>query len=156
VGPSRTRRRLWDAADAFQFVWQPLSGDGEIVARVAGVQYTKAWTKAGVMIRESLDPGSPHAFMIVSAGKGYAFQRRVVSGGLSDHTPAGTGTAPHWVKLTRSGDLFSAFHSADGVTWTLAGSEIIPMGRAVMAGLAVSSHTSTAASQAVFESVRIR
>ena len=147
---------VWDAADAFQFVWQPLSGDGEIVARVASVQGTKAWTKAGVMIRESLDPGSPHAFMIVSAGKGYAFQRRVASGGPSDHTSGGTGTAPRWVRLTRSGDLLSAFHSADGVTWTLVGSENIPMGRAVLAGLAVSSHTSNAASQAVFDSVRIR
>jgi hypothetical protein len=147
---------VWDTADAFQFVWQPLSGDGEIVARVASVQYTRAWTKAGVMIRDSLDPGSPHAFMIVSAGKGYAFQRRIASGGLSDHTTGGAGTAPQWVKLTRSGDLLSAFRSADGVTWTLVGSEIVPMGREVMAGLAVSSHTSTAASQAVFDSVRIR
>jgi hypothetical protein len=147
---------VWAAADAFQFVWQPLSGDGEIVARVASVEYTRAWTKAGVMIRESLDPGSPHAFMIVSAGKGYAFQRRVASGGLSDHTTGGAGTAPHYVKLTRSGDLLSAFGSADGVTWTLVGSEIIPMGREVMAGLAVSSHTTTAASQAVFDTVRMR
>jgi hypothetical protein len=147
---------VWAAADAFQFVWQPLSGDGEIIARVASVEYTRAWTKAGVMIRESLDPGSPHAFMIVSAGKGYAFQRRVASGGLSDHTTGGAGTAPHYVKLTRSGDLLTAFGSADGVTWTLVGSEIIPMGRDVMAGLAVSSHTSSAASQAVFDSVRVR
>lgn len=147
---------VWDTADAFQFVWQPLSGDGEIVTRVVGVQYTKAWTKAGVMIRESLDPGSPHAFMIVSAGKGYAFQRRTASGGLSAHTSGGTGTAPQWVKLTRSGDLVSAFRSDDGLAWTLVGSDVIPMGRAVMAGLAVSSHSSTTASQAVFESVRIR
>ena len=147
---------VWDAADAFQFVWRPLDGDGEIVARVVSVDYIKAWTKAGVMIRESLDPGSPHAFMIVSAGKGYAFQRRAAFGGLSSHTPGGSGTAPRWVRLTRSGDLLSAFESADGVTWTPVGSETIPMGRAVMAGLAVSSHTSTAASQAVFESVRIR
>jgi hypothetical protein len=147
---------VWDTADAFQIVWRPLAGDGEIVARVAAVQFTRAWTKAGVMIRESLDAGSPHAFMIVSAGKGYAFQRRVASRGASFHTPGGDGTAPHWVKLTRSGDLLSAFRSADGQNWTLVGSEIIPMGRVVMAGLAVSSHTPTAASQATFENVQIR
>jgi hypothetical protein len=147
---------VWDTADACQFVWRPLSGDGEIVARVASLEYTRAWTKVGVMIRESLDPGSPHAFMIVSAGKGLAFQRRVTPGGFSVHTPGGAGAAPQWVKLTRSGNLLSAFRSADGVAWTLVGSETIPMGRAVMAGLAVSSHTSTAASQAVFEGVKIR
>jgi hypothetical protein len=79
-----------------------------------------------------------------------------VSGGQSFHTPGGEGAAPQWVKLTRKGDLLSGFRSADGESWTLVGSEIIPMGRAVMAGLAVSSHTSTAASQAVFERVQIR
>jgi hypothetical protein len=147
---------IWNVADAFQFVWRPLSGDGEIVARVASLQYTREWTKAGVMIRESLDPGSPHGFMLVSAGKGSAFQRRVESGGLTQHTSGGVGRAPQWVKLTRSGDHLSAFRSSDGATWTFVGSEIIPMGREVLAGLAVSSHTPTVRSLAVFDSVLIR
>jgi hypothetical protein len=108
------------------------------------------------MIRESLDPGSPHGFMLVSAGKGSAFQRRVESGGLTKHTSGGIGTLPQWVKLTRSGDHLSAFRSSDGATWTFVGSEIIPMGREVLAGLAVSSHTPTVGSLAVFDSVGIR
>jgi regulation of enolase protein 1 (concanavalin A-like superfamily) len=147
---------IWGNADAFHFVWVPLDGDGEIVARVASVQYVNAWSKAGVMIRESLSAGSAHAFMTVSAGKGYAFQRRVATGGASESTAAGTGTAPEWVKLTRRGSVFTAFRSTDGVTWTTAGSATIPMAGGVLAGLAVSSHVSTATSQAVFDNVRVQ
>jgi hypothetical protein len=147
---------IWGAADAFHFAWFPLVGNGEIVARVASVQNVNAWSKAGVMIRESRDPGSPHAFMLVSAGKGYAFQRRTTQGGPSASTAAGLGTAPQWVKLRRSGDLFTAFRSSDGVTWKAAGSATIPMAQEVLAGLAVSSHVSTATSRAVFDTVQVR
>jgi hypothetical protein len=147
---------VWDTADAFHFVWVPLSGDGEIVARVASVQNVRPWSKAGVMIRETLDPASPHGFMVVSSARGYAFQRRVSSGGLSTGTAAGAGTAPQWVRLRRTGDLIEAFRSGDGVVWTPAGSDVIPMGRDVLAGLAVSSHVSTTTSQAVFDNVRVR
>jgi hypothetical protein len=147
---------IWDDADAFHFAWLPLSGDGEVVARVARLQGGRAWAKAGVMIRETLDPASPHAFMLVSAGKGYAFQWRTATGGMSDSTAAGPGTVPQWVKLTRRGNVLAAFRSTDGVTWKAAGSEAIRMGRDVMAGLAVSSHVSTATSLADFDHVRVR
>lgn len=161
--PSGTGGRLtgagedvWDAADAFQYGWTTMRGDGEIVARVSSVQYTKAWTKAGVMIRESLTPGSPHAFMLVSAGKGLAFQRRVQQDGWSTHTDGGSGAAPQWVRLVRRGDTFTAYRSRDGVTWTLVGSDTIPMGADVLAGLAVSSHSLTATANATFEYVSVR
>src|SRR6185436_1363797 len=45
---------IWDLADAFRFVYKPLSGDGEIVAQVDSLDPTDAWAKAGVMIRETL------------------------------------------------------------------------------------------------------
>jgi regulation of enolase protein 1 (concanavalin A-like superfamily) len=146
---------IWDTADAFHYAWRPLSGDGEIVARVASVQYTDRWAKAGVMIRAGTDAGAAHAFMLVSPGKGYAFQRRVSRGGISTHTSGGSGTAPQWVKLRRQGDTITAYRSADGGTWTLVGSDQIAMGTDVLVGLAVSSHTS-ASCLAVFEYVTIR
>jgi hypothetical protein len=94
--------------------------------------------------------------MLVSSAKGYAFQRRTAEGGLSTHTSGGTGTAPQWVKLRRRGDVFSAYRSSDGEQWTLVGSQTIPMGRTVLAGLAVSSHTTSATCLAVFDNVSVR
>lgn len=147
---------IWDAADAFGFAWTPMHGDAEILARVSSLENVRAWTKAGVMIRESLAPGSPHALMLVSAQKGYAFQRRVQADGWSDHTAGGSGAAPGWVRLVRRGDTFTAYRSADGRTWTVVGVDTIPMSQDVLVGLAVSSHTTTATARAVFDRVTVR
>src|SRR5262249_28839142 len=55
---------IWGAADAFHFTYQRLTGDGEIVARVATVSATHVWHKIGVMIRNDLTPGSAHGLML--------------------------------------------------------------------------------------------
>lgn len=147
---------VWNTADAFHYVWQRISGDGEIVARVASVEYVHAWVKAGVMIRETLAAGSPHAFMLVSPGKGLAFQRRLAAGGLSTHTTGGAGAAPAWVKLERRGSVISAYRSSDGVAWTFVGSDSFTMGADVYVGLAVSSHDNSRPATATFEGVSVR
>ena len=67
---------VWGTADAFNYAYTPLSGDGSITARVATVSSEANWVKAGVMIRGSLSPSSAQAFMLVSHAKGIAFQRR--------------------------------------------------------------------------------
>ena len=69
---------VWGTADAFHYAYRTLDGDGTIVARVASIQNVNAWTKAGVMIRNSLSPSAAQAFMLVAASstKGVPFQRR--------------------------------------------------------------------------------
>jgi regulation of enolase protein 1 (concanavalin A-like superfamily) len=147
---------VWGMADAFHFAYEPLSGDGTIIARVATLQNVHAWVKAGVMIRATTGPSSAHAFMIVSAGKGLAFQRRVTAGGTTASTSGGVWTAPCWIQLERRGDTFTAYSSSDGVAWTLVGSDIIPMTTDVLVGLAVSSHTTSATSTVTFDNVLVR
>jgi hypothetical protein len=148
---------VWGTADAFHFAYTTLTGDGTIIARVASVPTgVNAWVKAGVMIRESLTAGSAHGFMLVSASKGVAFQRRPAAGGTSVNSAGTLSAAPRWVKLQRAGTLFSAYESADGVTWTLVGTETIPMGTTVYAGLAVTSHTTAASATCTFDNVSVR
>jgi regulation of enolase protein 1 (concanavalin A-like superfamily) len=146
---------VWGTADAFHFVYQPLDGDGSIVARVASVQNTAAWAKAGVMIRSSLSTSSAHAFMLVSAGKGVAFQRRVTDGATSLHTAGSSSTAPRWVKLTRSGNTITAFESSNGSSWTQVGSDTFSMPSSVLIGLAVSSHVSDVTCTSTFDGVSV-
>ena len=146
---------IWGSADAFHFVWRPLWGDGEIVARVARVDATRGWAKAGVMIRASRDAAAPHAFMLVSASNGAAFQRRSAPGFDTVHTPGPAIGAPSWLRLVRTGDLFSAYTSLDGETWRLVGTDRIAMGDQGLAGRAVSSHLATARSRALFDGVRV-
>jgi regulation of enolase protein 1 (concanavalin A-like superfamily) len=148
---------VWGTADAFHLVYQPMTGDGSVIARVASVQNVDQWTKAGVMIRETLTAGSAHAFMIVTPGgvKGLAFQRRTSANGLSTHTSGGGGTAPAWVKLTRSGSTITAFRSADGMAWTLVGSDSFSMAGTVYVGLAITSHADGALASATFDNVSV-
>ncbi len=134
---------IWGTADAFHFVYQPLSGDGEIYARVASVENTDAWAKAGVMIREELTAGSTHAMSVVTVGNGIAFQRRTVTDGASDHTAGGAYSAPYWVRLVRGGDTFTGYESPNGISWTVVGSVTISMSNDVYIGLAVTSHNGT-------------
>ncbi len=144
---------IWGNADAFQFLYRPMSGDGAIVARVASVQNVNSWTKAGVMIRDTLEPGSAHASMLVSYSKGTAFQRRTLTSGVSTSTAGPLTTAPYWVKLERVGSTFNAYVSADGAAWTPVGTDTIPMASTVYVGLATSSHTTAAAATATFDNV---
>jgi regulation of enolase protein 1 (concanavalin A-like superfamily) len=131
---------IWNTADQFHFVYQQMSGDVEVVARVRSLVNTNTWAKAGVMIRESLTAGSRHAFAVATPGAGYGFERRVDTGGFSENTSGPSGTAPGWVRLVRKGSQIEAFQSADGATWRSMGVDAIPMADTVYVGMAVTSH----------------
>ena len=146
---------IWNAEDALHYVWQPLNGDADVIARVASIEYVANWVKAGVMIRQALTANSAQALMLVSAGKGLAFQRRVATGGLSTSTSGGAGVAPTWVKLERRGNTITAFRSADGVSWTLVGSDTFSLPANVFVGLAVSSHDATRLATVTFDNVAV-
>jgi regulation of enolase protein 1 (concanavalin A-like superfamily) len=147
--------------DEFRFVYKRLSGDGTIIARVDSLTNTHAWAKAGVMIRESLDWASRHASVFMSPGNGVAFQRRLANNDAGLSTNQTGVTAPHWVKLTRSGNTLTAQHSADGVTWgdvvnaTNPTSDTVVMSGTIYIGLALTSHVAGVAGTAVFSGVEI-
>ena len=146
---------VWDTADEFHFVYQEISGDLEIQARVISLTETDPWAKAGVMIRNTLDANSSHAMMVMSAANGLAFQRRTDTGGSSFHT-AGTNTAaPYWVKLTRSGNRITAFESETGTKWIQVGIVTISMPDPVCVGLMVTAHNDGTLCEARFENVEL-
>jgi len=148
---------IWGTSDAFQYAYTALTGDGSIVARVATVQNVNNWTKAGVMIRNSVSASAAQAYQLVafSPAKGVPFQRRTSDGDISVSTSGSQSTAPRWVKLVRSGNTITGYESADGTTWTLVGSDTIPMANTVYVGLAVSSHTTTTTATATFDNVSV-
>jgi endonuclease/exonuclease/phosphatase family metal-dependent hydrolase len=141
---------VWGTADEFRFVYKQLSGDGSIVSQVTSIDNVNAWVKAGVMMRETLNANSRHAFIFVSPSKGLAFQRRTATGGSSTHTGS-SGSAPYFVKLSRSGNTFKAQKSRDGVTWTTVASQSIAMASTIYVGFAVSSHVDGSLASATFE-----
>jgi regulation of enolase protein 1 (concanavalin A-like superfamily) len=146
---------IWGTADAFHYLYQALPYDGDLIVRVAAVSGSNAWTKAGVMIRESLTPGSRHVSMFVSPGKGVAYQRRLANGGTTIHTTAATTGAPHWLKITRRDKYIRVFHSADGQNWGNIGADAFENAGGMFIGLAVTSHDNSTLGTGVFDSVSL-
>ncbi len=149
---------IWGTADAFQFMSQPLAGDGAIVARVVSVSDTHLAAKAGVMIRAGLAPDAANMAALRESGHRPGGHRAVAAerGAPSAQTLFTGVTAPYWVKLVRAGGTFTAYRSADGVAWTLQSTQTIDMTGPVYAGLAVSAHNSGGnVCAATFDSVSI-
>jgi hypothetical protein len=144
----------WDL-DQFHYVYQPWTGDGQIIARVVSVQPTDPWSKAGVMFRQNLSQNTRNAHMLITPGNGLAFQRRLTPNAFTQHTTGALVPAPYWVRLVRAGDLFSAYSSPDGVTWTLVGSDTIAMPTTLYVGLSLTSHNNAALCTATFDNVTV-
>jgi tripartite motif-containing protein 71 len=145
---------IWGTADAFRFVYKVMSGDGQIVARVASLQNTNTYAKGGVMFRESLAANSKHAMMDVRPSGGAEFSRRTTTGGSTSATTRSGVAAPYWVRLVRSGSTFTGSVSSDGVNWVQVGSASISMGSSVYVGLIVNSHSSSALCTATIDGVK--
>jgi hypothetical protein len=146
---------VWGNTDAFHFVYRPITGDGSIQARVESVRQADVWSKAGVMIRETLDANARNAFMLVSAAKGVALQWRPTPGAASLKAAGSLSAPPRWLRLVRSGATITGFESTDGATWTTVGTATVAMTSTVYVGLAVTSHTTTASTTAVIDQVSV-
>jgi hypothetical protein len=144
---------LGGAADNFRYVYQALTGDGEIRARVQSAGSAGASSAAGVMIRETLTSGSGYVFAGVSNGS-YCFQRRNSTGGTAASTTAGTATPPNaWVRLVRAGKSFTRYTSADGVNWSQVDSRNLNLAANIYIGLAVASGASATLNTCAFANV---
>jgi hypothetical protein len=143
---------IWDYFDEFHYAFKPLIGDGQITVRVVSIAPDpplNEWTKAGVMIRDTLDPNSAHAFMAVTPnylpdgtgpqGHRVSAQGRVAAGGASFNVQAGNMTGPMCVRLVRKGGTFTAYYYYDG-RWTELASTDIVMTDPVYIGMAVTAH----------------
>ncbi len=133
---------IFGTTDQFHFVWQPLAADGGISAHVASQTTTSSWAKAGVMLRQTIDPGSAYYAVFVTPGNGVVVQYRTTQGGTTKQIAGFTGTVPAYLKVSRSGSTYTAYTSSDGVTWTpLTGSSVtLTMNGSILAGLAATSH----------------
>jgi glucose/arabinose dehydrogenase/regulation of enolase protein 1 (concanavalin A-like superfamily) len=142
---------IWATADQFHFVHQPLTGDGEIIARVTSQTNTEGWAKAGVMIKQSTTAGSNYALLGVTPAHGVTFQYNFANDGGT-----GTYTFPNaWLKLTKVRDVVTAYRSADGVTWTQVGNATVALGADVRIGLFSTSHNGSLLNQSQFNNVKV-
>ncbi|HEY1625720.1 MAG TPA: ABC transporter permease subunit [Streptosporangiaceae bacterium] len=132
--------------DQFYFVHQTLTGNGTLTARLTGLSSAalQPWAKAGIIVKQSMTPGSAYAAMLGTGARGVRFQYNYTG------DTAGPSSA-HWLRLVRSGDTITGYDSADGAHWVRIGSVVLPgLPGTVQAGLFAASPqpSSTGAVQA--------
>lgn len=134
---------FWDVADRGHFIYQTITGDGSIIAQISDFDHAQSFSMAGVMMRESVQPGSKFAAMMMMSVDGPIFRERIATDGAVNQKPYGkTGEqAPYWVKLTRTGNTFSGYISPDAGSWKLIRTADVVMPQQVLVGMAASSHT---------------
>jgi hypothetical protein len=125
--------------DSFYFLRQPFAGDGSVTVRVtsltgllpsstpgqgfgqsASVPGVQPWAKAGLIIKASLTQGSAYAALMVAADNGVRLQWNYTGDTAGLPGPVGPAN-PRWLRLTRTGDLITAYDSADGTRWSRVG-----------------------------------
>jgi hypothetical protein len=146
---------IWGTSDEFHYAFRRLSGIGSIQVKVLSISNTDGWAKAGVMIRDTLDPNSAHTMVVMTPGNGAALQYRGTAGGTSGNANQSGITTPHWVKLERGlGGSFTAYHSSDGKAWTQLGQPVnIAMQSEVFIGFALTSNIPALTCEAIFSDV---
>ena len=93
------------------------------------------------MIRQGTAADAMKAAVMVTPDKGIVFQCRNATGGSTGTVVKGGLSAPCWVRLVRSDNIFRGSYSRYGETWTPIGkSQTVNLSVGATAGLAVTSH----------------
>jgi len=147
---------IWNESDNFHYVSRTWTGDGTLTARVNAVVATDSWTKAGLMFRESLDANARNALIAVTPGNGISFQSRSSTGGNATFSNIAGLAAPYWLKLQRTGNVFTPYQSADGLTWTQTAAPVtLSLPTTCYVGFAATAHNNTLLTAAQFDHISL-
>jgi poly(3-hydroxybutyrate) depolymerase len=149
-------RDIFDVADQCHFVYKEISGKATIIARIDSIENTDPWAKAGIMIRDTLEPDATNAALIMTPERSGRFQMRTSAGNYTEILPLDEYvTAPYWVKLELSaGKLLKAYYGEDSENMTRLLTQVT-MPAPVYVGLAVTSRNSDELCEAEFSNVTL-
>ena len=112
---------MWATTDAFHYVWKRMSGDLSLAADIRWVGTEgNAHRKAGLVIRQSLDPDSPYADVVVHGNGLTSIQYREVRGGPTREIQSNV-SAPRRIRIDKQGDSVSMSVAREGETLDSAG-----------------------------------
>jgi titin len=151
---------IWGNSDQFNFASTTVSGNATLITEVTSLTNTDPWAKAGLMFRDGSTSNAANVAVFATAGNGVSLQWRTTAGGASNYTniasvPVPTGSAPIWLELVRTGNVFNASYSTNGTTYTTVGTVAITLDTALSAGLAVTAHNNSLLTTATFANVAV-
>jgi hypothetical protein len=163
---------IWGVKDEFNFVYIERTGDFDFAARVESLTATHQYTKAGLMAREDLSPGSRHIYFQMFPNNiprnknngGFEYQYREFKDGQmkaiyparSEGTPDFPVTFPDtWIRLRRQGNKFTGYTGTDGKSWKEYATFTLDLPAKVYLGAAVTSHNTAETTTAKFRNIGI-
>lgn len=139
------------SSDVLHLASRQLCGNGEIIARVVSVQ-NAGW--AGISLRETLAQGSKMVALKMQSNGNIRRMIRATNNGAANNLnyfrPQHT-----WLRLVRSGGVFTGYTSINGVDWDFAFSATVSMAGCIQAGLFAESINGNVVTTAVFDHVTV-
>ncbi len=149
---------MWANADAFHYVWKRLSGDFTMSAEIritTGGEGANPHRKAGLVVRQTLEPESPYIDVILHGDGMTSMQFRTTPGGATDESRAPV-SAPALLRLERHGDVFEMWLAMKpGEAPQKVGTTGLALRDPVYVGLAVCAHDAGRMETAVFSNVKV-
>ena len=140
------------SSDQFQYSAQIRAGDFDVQVQLTALVGPDVWSEAGLMVRDSLSPGSRCAFVLATPGiSGSSFKYRPTDGATLVQTGSYPVNYPDtWLRLKRTGNTLTGYASRDSQTWTPLGSTSWALSANLYLGYAISGHNSSNLAEAAF------
>lgn len=147
---------MWGATDAFYFVWKKVSGDVTLSADIQWVGTSAAeHRKAVLMVRQSLDPGSPYADA-VSHGNGLTSLQFRGAPNEQTYQIVAAEDGPSRLRIVRKGSRFTMYFGRPGEELKPSSPvEHVTLQEPFYVGLGVCSHVATTLETAIFSNVKL-
>jgi hypothetical protein len=137
-------------ADIMHFIYTQLSGNGQIIARFVSATNTGF---GGIMIRESLAPGSKKVNVRTQGNLNIEREVRFTTNAseVTQQWPR----YHKWLRLDRTGNVFNMFSSPDGNSWWFLGTVTVQMNQCVLIGVFAEGINPTTYTTAIMDNIQM-
>jgi hypothetical protein len=147
---------MWASTDAFQFVWNKVSGDFTLTADVTFLGSGGEAHRKGVLImRQSLDADSPYVDAALHGNGLTSIQARDVKGAIT-HEVQSNVSAPRRARLEKRGKFVYVFVAGEGEELHPSGGSMqIAFDGPFYVGIGVCAHNKDAVAKVAFSNVEL-
>ena len=146
---------IWGSENDFHFVHARCDGDVRIEAQLQDAVDRHEFSKTGVMIRDDLTEDSGHGYVGLTRDTIEVLWCSEAGERTRSQQIEDTEASYDWFRLDRSGDLVTAFVSADGEDWFPIDQRRVAFADPIHVGLAVCSAVHRDACTATFSDVAV-
>ncbi|MDB5325828.1 MAG: peptidase domain protein [Phycisphaerales bacterium] len=149
-------------ADTQNFIYRPMTGDGEIIAHVGSLEGINGNSRAGLMFRESLASNAKYASVFFQSttgtlGTDAAYRSTAGAAGVLVNGASTATTAYTYLRMVRSGSTFATYASTTGAagSWVQINLVSIAMNSTLYVGLFAQSADSTYHTATTFDGLSV-